>query len=166
LLVSAFGRLHIGYGLDIVRVWIRKILLIIIVLLVVAQFVPVRHDNPPFEAAKTIFAVEKMPANVRAALHRSCMDCHSNETHWPWYSHVAPVSWMVASDVHEARRKMNFSQWADYPAKKRDHELEELCDEVSGGDMPDTKYTLIHRNARLTQQEHEAICTWTNSPPS
>jgi hypothetical protein len=147
------------------RVWIYRIFLVLIPLLLVMQFVPIHHDNPPVESVKTIFAIEKMPANISGILKRSCMDCHSNETRWPWYSYVAPASWIVASDVHEARRKLNFSQWADYGAHKRDHELEEICDEVSGGDMPDTKYTLIHRDARLTQQEREAVCTWTSAPP-
>ena len=64
-----------------------------LVALLVAQFVPVRHDNPPIESSKTIFATEKMPANVSAVLHRSCMDCHSNQTRWPWYSYVAPATW-------------------------------------------------------------------------
>ena len=149
-----------------VHTWIFRILPVAILLPVVAQFIPVRHDNPPVEPAKSIFSVEKIPSDVAASLHRSCMDCHSNETRWPWYSYVAPTSFIVANDVHKARRKMNFSRWADYSAKKRDHELEEICDEVSGGDMPDRKYTLIHRTARLTQQEREAICNWTNSPPS
>jgi hypothetical protein len=130
----------------------------------VIQFAPVRHDNPPAEAEKTIFAAEQMPVAVAAVFRRSCMDCHSNETRWPWYSYVAPASWIVAGDVHAARRKMNFSQWADYGPKKRDHELEEICDELTDGDMPDSKYTLLHRSARVTQDDREAACTWANEP--
>ena len=87
--------------------------------------------------SQSIYAKEKLPPTVKAVLENSCANCHSNQTEWPWYSHVAPVSWMIASDVHEARRKMNFSEWAEYPANKREDKLEEICEQVTNGDMPD-----------------------------
>jgi hypothetical protein len=68
---------------------------------------------------------------------------------------------MIASDVHEARRKMNFSEWAEYPANKREDKLEEICEQVTNGDMPDPKYLLIHRSARPTNAERDAVCQWT-----
>jgi len=133
------------------------------VALVAIQFVPVHRDNFPVDSTKTIESVENMPPDLRTIVHRSCADCHSDQTRWPWYSYIAPSSWMVASDVHEARRKMNLSTWGNYSAAKRDHELEEICNEVLEGDMPDSKYAFIHRSAKLSQPEREAICTWTGS---
>ena len=148
------------------RTWLRRIILALAIILIAIQFVPVDRTNPPADPAHSIYAVQPVPANVHAIFDRSCKDCHSNETTWPWYSHVAPVSWMVANDVHEARRKLNLSEWSTYDVKKRDHKLEEICNEILGGDMPDSKYTLIHRQARLTADDHEAVCKWTGSTPA
>ena len=146
------------------RPWLRRTIIVLAILLLGIQFVPLNRDNPAVDQAKTFYATENVPQNLQTIFDRSCADCHSNHTAWPWYSHIAPVSWMVANDVHEARHHMNFSEWAKYDAKKRDHEIEEICNEILEGDMPDTKYTLIHRRARLSQDEREAICKWTGSP--
>ncbi len=101
-----------------------------------------------------------MPAEAKAVLERSCKDCHSDETSWPWYSYVAPVSWMVASDVQQARKAMNLSEWSSYSTKEKTDKLEEICEQLTNGDMPDRKYTLVHRHARLTAKERELICQW------
>jgi len=146
------------------RVWLRRSGKAFAALFVLAQLVPVNRKNPPSVPAKSMYVIENAPANLRAILNRSCSDCHSNETRWPWYSYVAPASWLVANDVHEARRKMNLSEWADYSEKKRDHELEEICNEILDSSMPDGKYTWIHRSARLSEDERDAVCQWTGSP--
>lgn len=92
---------------------------------------------------------------------RSCQNCHSNETAWPWYSYVAPVSWIIADDIHSARKKMNLSEWSNYSAKQREEALEEICEQVTNGDMPDSKYLLMHRGARLSSEDRIAVCQWT-----
>jgi len=124
------------------------------------QAIPVDRSNPPVDSARTIFASEAMPAKVEMVLRRSCQDCHSDLTRWPWYSYVAPVSWIVAHDVHAARRQMNFSEWAGYSEKKREERLNGICEQVVNGDMPEGKYALIHRRARVTEDERAAICQW------
>jgi len=124
------------------------------------QVIPVDRSNPPVEAARTIFASEALPPKVEAVLRRSCQDCHSNQTQWPWYSYVAPMSWIVAHDVHAARRQMNLSEWASYSDKKRESRLNGICEQVVNGDMPEGKYALIHRRARVTEDERAAICQW------
>ena len=144
--------------------FVNKSLLGLLIVLIAAQFYPVDRTNPPIDPSKIFYTTENVPQNLQSVFERSCVDCHSNQTYWPWYSHLAPVSWLVAHDVHEGRRKLDFSQWADYPAKKRAHKIEEICNEVIEGDMPDSKYTLIHRRAKLSQEEREAICKWTGSP--
>jgi hypothetical protein len=130
-------------------------------LLVCVQFVPVTRDNPPAPGPDHVYATA--PAIVRTVFEGSCRNCHSNQTAWPWYSYVAPFSWIVAHDVHKGRRKLDFSEWDTYSTKKREEKLEAICDQVVNGDMPDGKYLLIHRNARLTQEEREAVCTWVES---
>jgi hypothetical protein len=144
-----------------VGTWLRRIGIALLVLLVVSQFVPVDRRNPYVDPAKSIYAKEKVPAAVKKVFDRSCANCHSNETHWPWYSYVAPVSWLVANDVHQARAKMNLSTWGDFPADKREDRLEEICEQLTNGDMPDPKYLLVHRSARLAPAERDSVCQWT-----
>ncbi len=87
---------------------LRIIIIVIIVILIGIQFVPVSKTNPP------VTGEIKAPNDVMQILRTSCYDCHSNEVNWPWYSNVAPMSWLVAYDVDEAREHMNFSEWASY----------------------------------------------------
>jgi hypothetical protein len=141
----------------------QRIVFVLFALAIALQFIPVDRGNPSAIPAKSIYAAQSVPANVHAIFDRSCNDCHNNQTRWPWYSYVAPVSWVIANDVHEARRKMNFSNWGDYSLNKQNHELEEICNELHDGEMPDSKYVLIHRNAKVTQEESEAVCQWTSS---
>ncbi len=145
---------------------LRNLILLVLGLLIAAQFLPVQRDNPPVDPAKTIYASYPVPANVHAIFNRSCKDCHTNETTWPWYSQIAPVSWVVVHDVHEGRGMMNLSQWADYPGKRKLARLDKICEEVRKGDMPDSKYTLIHRNALLSTADRNALCAWTDTAAS
>jgi Haem-binding domain len=143
---------------------VAKCLVLAFVLLVAIQFVPVDNRNPPVQSANTIYSIEAVPQNVRAIFESSCTNCHSNQTRWPWYSHVAPFSWIVVHDVHRGRNLMNFSEWGMYSPKKRDQKLEDICDQLMNGDMPDGKYLLIHRKARLSEEQKEAVCQWTQAP--
>jgi hypothetical protein len=105
---------------------------------------------------------EVINPQVGAILDRSCQDCHSGRTTWPWYSRVAPVSWIVSKHVSEGREILDFSNWANQP-----HSADErmpICDAVSEGRMPLPDYTLIHRNAKLSKRDVELICNWAAAP--
>jgi Haem-binding domain len=141
--------------------WLKRAVLPIIAVLVAIQFIPVDRTNPAVDPAKAIFAAGIVPDDVSAILRRSCQDCHSDQTHWPWYSHVAPVSWLVASDVHGAREQLNLSEWSSYSNSRKDDKLEEICKQLQEGEMPDGKYTLIHASARMSQAERALVCKWT-----
>jgi Haem-binding domain len=143
------------------RRWAKRVAVATGVLLLAVQFVPVNRDSPSVDPSRTIYASQPVPAGVEAVLERSCKDCHSNETSWPWYAYVAPASWVVARDVHQARNKMNFSDWGSYSAQRKEDRLEEICEQLTNGDMPDRKYTIFHRNARITPEERAAVCQWT-----
>ncbi len=144
------------------RPWAKRIGLATLVLVAGIQFIPVNRSNPKVDASRTIYASLPVPAAVKALFERSCKNCHSDETSWPWYSYVAPVSWVVARDVHRARKTMNLSEWGDYSSNKKTDKLEEICEQVTNGDMPDQKYTLIHRQARPTAKERDVVCQWTD----
>ena len=137
---------------------VKRTALAAFVLAVCAQFVVVARDNPSVPAGNLVYA--NAPANVRTVFDEACKNCHSNQTTWPWYSYVAPFSWIIAHDVHKGRRQLNFSEWNTYSPKKRQEKLEAICEQLVNGDMPDGKYLLIHRSARLTQEDREAVCTW------
>lgn len=143
--------------------WLKRIGLIIAALLLAAQLVPIDRRNPPIDPSQTIYATAAVPANVRAVLQGSCQNCHSNQTQWPWYSHIAPVSWLVTHDVNRGRAEMNLSVWGTYSQKKKEEKAEAICEQLVNGDMPDGKYLLIHRRAHLTQEQQDAVCTWVES---
>ena len=138
----------------------KRLLLLGLFLLAAGQAVQVNRENPAIDQAKKLEATIPVPPEIRQILRRSCNDCHSNETIWPWYSRVAPVSWLVAYDVREGRSDLNFSEWGAYTSKEKGDKLEEICGRVRRDEMPDGKYTLIHRDARLTAEERNAICAW------
>ena len=133
---------------------LRVILIILVVAIVVAQFVPVTRDNPPvgadFDGAVA----------VKQILKKSCYDCHSSETIWPWYSYVAPVSWLVASDVSEARQKFSFSDWGLMSPEKQARVAEAVWDEVEKGEMPLGAYLIMHSDAKLTDADRVVLRDW------
>jgi heme-binding protein len=139
------------------RRWIKPALIVFLGLLVAIQFVRLPHTNPPFDPRGTIQA-QLGPGVVSAVIDRSCRDCHSNQVTWPWYSHVAPVSWLIAHDVNDGRDAVNFSEWASYAPARQRKLLADACEEVTDGEMPGLAYTLVHRQARPTTEEVFAIC--------
>jgi hypothetical protein len=116
------------------------------------------HTNPP---VKTDFiATLNPPPEVAGMLRAACYDCHSDATRWPWYSHIAPVSWQVVQDVNEGRRHVNLSEWPAGQPDLAQKKLEHMSDEIDDGDMPLAKYTLIHRDARLTAAQRDELTQW------
>ncbi len=142
----------------------KKIKLAVIVLFavfVLLQLIPISRDNPPITAD---FSGD--PA-VKQILRRSCYDCHSNETTWPWYSWVAPISWLVAGDVNEAREHFNFSEWQDIPTDDQRVIIKRMWKEIDEGEMPPGLYLLMHSEAKLSESENSLIRTWAEGlPPS
>src|SRR5215470_15711706 len=132
-------------------------ILFALLLLVAIQFVPVERLNPPVEAEVPA------PANVRVILRRACYDCHSNETVWPWYSQVAPFSWLIAHDVRQGREEVNFSTWNRITAPQQGKKLQESWKEVAEGDMPTWLYLRLHHDAALADEDRTALRHWTLS---
>jgi Haem-binding domain len=139
---------------------LKRTLLVLGAALVVAQFVGPARTNPPTDPAKTLKQKAAIPADVDAILARSCRNCHSNETQWPWYSYVAPASWAVIHDVNEGRAHMNLSEWT-HTAEEGADLLDSACKQVRRGSMPMASYTWIHRSAVLSDADKKALCRWT-----
>lgn len=127
---------------------------VVAVLFLLIQLIPVDRSDPP------IVSEINVPADVRTVLRSSCYDCHSNETKWPWYSRIAPVAWLVASDVSEGRKELNFSKWGDYSVKKQTKKLKEIRLEINKGDMPPWNYLIIHKEAALSADDKNLLLQW------
>jgi heme-binding protein len=122
--------------------------------LLVAQAFRIDRTNPP------VVSDVAAPPEVAALLRRACYDCHSNETAWPWYAQVAPVSWLLAHDVGEGREEVNFSTWTAYDRAKKRKRLTQSAEEVGEGKMPPWYYLPMHSRARLTPGEQDALRRW------
>jgi len=142
------------------RNWKKLVLIVGVVLFVAIQLVPVDRSNPPVEADLDA------PEAVTAVLRTACYDCHSSETHWPWYSYVAPVSWLVAHDVEEARGEFSFSRWGKLGEDERAHLREEIWEEVEEGEMPLAIYRFMHSSARLSQDQLDTLREWSTANSS
>jgi len=140
--------------------WIFGALVVVFALL---QLTNPARTNPPVLPGHDVSATNAPPPQVAALLHAACYDCHSYETKWPWYSHVAPMSWLIASDVKGGREHVNFSDWPnDHPdwAARR---WERVSEELDYREMPPAKYTLMHPEARLTEIQRKELIQWADA---
>lgn len=126
----------------------------LVLVFIVIQFIPVELSNPPVTSD-----ISTSP-EVKAILKRACYDCHSNETVWPWYSRIAPLSWLVAWDVSKGREELNFSSWERYGVKDQRKKIRESWETVAEGEMPFWYYTMMHREARLSSEARHVLRTW------
>jgi len=118
------------------------------------------------ESNQTILRQAQIDPGTLAIFQRACQNCHSQLTEWPWYSHIAPVSWLLAHDVQQARLHMNLSQWQDYSTDDRLRLLGEIGSAVRNRKMPVKRYLLLHPEARLTDIERQQIYLWTRTERS
>lgn len=147
------------------KTWFRRLFLAGVVIFGVMQLVPVYpRTNPPAAATSGLHNQVEVPAEMDAILQRSCWNCHSNDTKWPWYAYVAPVSWLIARDVDKAREIMNFSVWTEQAGKKLQLAVGMLaasCADVNIGRMPKPEYVFLHSEAMLNEADKQSFCEWT-----
>lgn len=141
----------------------RWLMFALIVIFGAIQLIRPERPNPPIDQSQIVQEHLLIPTEIGAILRRSCYDCHSNETVWPWYSAIAPASWLVADDVAEGRKRMNFSEWGTYKTGKVLSLLEGMCEETSEGGMPLKPYVLLHPSAGLSELEVKALCDWSEA---
>ena len=144
-------------------VWLKRPAISILFVLVVIQIFQPARTNPTIDPKREIHANLTVDSAVASVFQRSCNDCHSHRTVWPWYSHVTPVSWLLVSDVNQGRKVLNFSDWAGYRPEEQQKQLSQICKEVSEGEMPGLSYTLMHRHAKLSTDDVTTICGWTRT---
>jgi hypothetical protein len=128
---------------------------------IILQFFQPEKNNSGL-GENNILTKERIPENISAMLQRSCFDCHSNQTRYPWYENIAPASWLVAHHIREGKKQLNFSDWGSKDLLEKLSILGEIQEEVKSGAMPIPSYTLIHWDARLSQQKKDEIILWTD----
>jgi hypothetical protein len=141
---------------------VRWALAITLVLLIGAQFVPVDRTNPATRPEASLLNQKTTSTAVRAILERSCGDCHSNDTRWPWYSRVAPISWFLLNHVNGGRDRLNYSRWTSYESDDQDKFLNGMCTLTRKGRMPVSSYLWIHRDAKLSDADIKTLCAWSD----
>ena len=129
-----------------------------VVVFAAAQLVSPDRTNPATDSSRAIESNPRMAAGLVTVLDRSCRDCHSNKTVWPWYTRIAPLSWVMGYAVAEGRRAVNFSEWGAYPPERQRMLLAASCRDAATTKMPGREWTLLHPEARLSPQDIETIC--------
>jgi hypothetical protein len=143
------------------RVSAKWVLVGLIAALILIQLIQPSLTNPPVNPSRSLEAHVEVPAEVQAVLKRSCYDCHSSATVWPWYSHVAPVSWYVVHDVNTGRSHVNLQDWeAQVNEQEGKEHLGLICKLVREGQMPPADYRFIHKGTGLSPEETNAVCAW------
>ena len=143
--------------------YIKIGVLVLVVLFIAAQFIRPDLTNPPIDAAQTLAAVDPPPGDIDLILSRSCNDCHTNHTQYPWYSKITPSNWFLANHIKDGRRHLNFSEWGTYSPKKRAKKYEEICEMVTSREMPLPSYLWLHGESAMSDADIKTVCDWTNA---
>lgn len=142
---------------------IQRSLLIVSLVLVALQFVRPEKNEKGLESKNDIENVVFVPDNVKLILKTACYDCHSNQTVYPWYAEIQPIGLWLNHHVEEGKEHLNFSEFATYSAKRQDHKLEETAEEIGEKEMPLSSYTIIHQDAKLTDEQIVQLQAWVDA---
>ncbi len=141
-------------GLRKIAKWFGLSLLIVFLAI---QVIQPERSNPALESEIAA------PPEIAAILERSCYDCHSHQTNWPWYAHVAPVSWWLAEHVEHGRGDLNFSDWPVLDFEELEHAFKDIDEQIAKGEMPLKAYLILHSEAKLSEEEKAALRAWAQS---
>jgi hypothetical protein len=141
----------------------RKILIAVVAVLIIIQFLQPGKNIADGMSENDITKVYQVPDNVLRTLEQKCYDCHSQNTHYPWYYNIQPIGWWMDYHIREGKDELNFSEFKTYDEKKANHKLEELAEVVNEGSMPLQSYTWMHRDAKVTPEEAAALVNWVKS---
>lgn len=139
---------------------LKIVAIVVVAALIVIQFFRIDQTNPRVVQAETLEASVAVPPDISEIISRSCSDCHTNQTIYPWYANVQPMAWFLKNHIDDGRQKMNFSIWNTYPAKKKSKRFEDICEQLESKEMPLPSYLWIHRNSILSESDLAALCDW------
>jgi uncharacterized membrane protein len=143
----------------------RKTLVGILILLVVIQTIQPMRNISDTESPNDISKTFEVNDKVYGILKEKCYDCHSNNTRYPWYNYIQPAGWWLAAHIYEGKEHLNFSEFKTYTAKRQSHKLREIYDAVNEGWMPLETYIWLHKDAKITAEDRDAINAWIENLP-
>jgi hypothetical protein len=138
----------------------KKILAGVVAIIIIIQFFRIDKTNPPVDAAQDMINNVQASANVKSILKTSCYDCHTNESVYPWYTNVAPLSWWIKKHINEGRDELNFSEWGSYSLRRQDHKLDEIVEMIDEEEMPLPSYLIAHGDASLSAEQKSELIDW------
>ena len=144
----------------IVKKRLKWVLAIMVAVFALLQLTNLARTTPAVVPGHDLLSTNAPPPEITAMLRSACYDCHSYETRWPWYGHVAPVSWWLDQHVHDGRDRLNFSEWPHDDSQKAAKKWNHISDSVREGDMPLPSYMRIHKAARLTDVQRKQLADW------
>ncbi|HCE55555.1 MAG TPA: cytochrome C, partial [Lutibacter sp.] len=121
------------------------------------------EKNDSKNEMNAISTVKEIPVEVNKIIQTSCLDCHSNSTKYPWYSKIAPASWFLAQHIKEGKEHLNFSEWTTYNKDQKEHIIKDLKEVLNEREMPLKSYLLIHKDAKLTENQYQILYDWANA---
>ncbi|NEW78985.1 MAG: heme-binding domain-containing protein [Gelidibacter sp.] len=140
----------------------KKVLFTILAIFILIQFIrPAKNDSK--NEVNALSTVMEVPVEVNKIIQTSCADCHSNSTKYPWYNEIAPASWYLAQHVKEGKENLNFSEWTAYNKDQKEHLLKDLKEVLNEREMPFKSYLLIHKDAKLTENQYQILYDWVNT---
>ncbi len=142
---------------------IKKILLVLLIIFVVIQFIRPEKNIHPGPQPADISTLYPIPADVDSILSVACKDCHSNNTRYPWYNNIQPVAWFLANHVKDGKSSFNLNEFATYPLARQYDKIEEIKKQIDKGDMPLSSYTLIHKDAILSDAQKNKVVSWSEN---
>ncbi len=141
----------------------KRVALAILFLLIIFQIFRIDKTVKPVDLNTDFISVTHADAEVASILKASCYDCHSDQPSYPWYTNIAPFSWWIKHHINEGSHHLNFSEWGNYSQKKKDHKLEECVEMVEADEMPMASYTLMHKEAKLSELQKKKLINWFTS---
>ena len=139
---------------------IKKILLAIVIVAVLIQFIQPAHNKSVQETQMEITKLYSMPVPLQNILKNACYDCHSNHTRYPWYVHIQPMGWLMTKHIKEGKEELNFDEFGSYSLRRQESKLRSIASSIEKETMPLHSYTLMHSDARLTENEKAIIIDW------
>lgn len=139
---------------------LKTILLLLLVAFIIAQFFKPERNEGSTESFEAFLKETNPPKDVAFILTETCFDCHSDHTRYPWYDKITPVNFWLAEHIADGKKHFNISKWDDYSIKKKDHKFEELIEMVEEKEMPLKSYTYTHSEAKLSDEQINAVIDW------
>lgn len=139
---------------------IKRILIFLLIVLVGIQFVPTKRNENVTVLETDFSKTFTVPSNIQNLLKKSCYDCHSNNTNYPWYNNIQPMSWVMEYHINNGKKELNFSEFGSYSKRKQQSKLKSVISEINDDEMPLSSYTIIHRDAKLSKEDKKLLTGW------